>query len=619
MVRRSLSFVLLLLAGIWIFTFAQAQRGGDDDYLSPEVREKVEALKRDFARNKTTVETLPKRAEVMYDWINGYAMTGNPTPVNATLWLRTAAEALQGTEADLRSFVDRGVITKYFDPVIEEYILKDEHPTAIGRMTIDDEGPFQAGSFQTIEITYTVADKPLKSGGVILLGKQLTSDQGAVQLENPSADNYATIRSSNPSVRFNPTTYPLYGMHGGFRGAVPMPAFEVEGGDLKKGDTFTVVYGDKSGGSKGLQVQTFMNDKAQLPIYIDLDGDGLFVTPAWPAFSIEGVEAERVRAIAPSIVKPGESFDVSVRTEDRYYNRATGTIPRYEVTLNGERRDPIAVSDYGLGRIRNVQLTRPGIYRFSLRSVDGKISGMSNPIWAQEDPPYRLYWGETHAHTGMAEGQGSVDGFYRYGRDEASLDFLSLSEHDIWTDDLEWSNMQRAVREYTDPGNFIAFLGYEWTMNRQNGGHHNVFFRRPDFDRVPSQKYPFLTRLYAGLRNAYDTNDVLIIPHAHQAGDWRLNDPEMERLIEIQSMHGTFEWFGNHYLKNGHQVGFIAASDDHKTRPGLASPGRSGNLTQFGGLAAVYAEEKTADSIFDSLRARRAYAATSRGPHHRRC
>ena len=28
--------------------------------------------------------------------------------------------------------------------------------------------------------------------------------------------------------------------------------------------------------------------------------------------------------------------------------------------------------------------------------------------------PKRLYWGETHIHTGYAEGQGSVDGLYQY-------------------------------------------------------------------------------------------------------------------------------------------------------------------------------------------------------------
>lgn len=600
----------LLITGL-LFTAAQAQRGGGVDYLSPEVRERVEQLKQDFRREKTTLDTLPERAEVMYEWINGYSMTGNPTPVNATLWLRVAATAVQGTDEELQSFADRDIIGYFFDPVIEEYILNDEQPKAVGRVTINDEGPFQAGSWQTIELTYTVGEKPLRSGGSILLGKQLMSDQGRIQLDDPAGDNYVSIRSSKPGVSFVPTTAPLYGMHGGFRGAVEMPAYRVEGGELEEGDTFTVVYGDRSGGSNGFRVQTFMNDKAVLPVYVDLDGDGLFLTPSWPSFSIEGVEPVRVRATAPSIVAAGERFDVHVRTEDRYYNRATGTIPEYRVTLNGRPISPVATSDYGVSVIRSVSIDEPGVYRFRMRSADGKLSGMSNPVWVREDPPQRLYWGETHAHTGMAEGQGSIDGFYRYGRDEARLDFLGLSEHDIWLDDYEWSRMQRAVRDYTEPGEFVAFLGYEWTQNRDGGGHHNVFFRRPDMQRAPTQKYPFLTRLYAALRNAYDTDDVLIIPHAHQAGDWRINDPEMERLIEIQSMHGTFEWFGNHYLRNGHQVGFIAASDDHKTRPGYASPGVSGNLTQFGGLAAVYAEEKTSDAIFTSLRERRAYASTS--------
>ena len=88
--------------------------------------------------------------------------------------------------------------------------------------------------------------------------------------------------------------------------------------------------------------------------------------------------------------------------------------------------------------------------------------------------------------------------------------------------------MRQAVKTNTVPGEFVAFLGYEWTLRRQWGGHHNVFFRKPDSMRVGAQKAPTLTGLYEGLRAKYGTRDVLIIPHAHQAGDWRTNDPEME-------------------------------------------------------------------------------------------
>ena len=48
----------------------------------------------------------------------------------------------------------------------------------------------------------------------------------------------------------------------------------------------------------------------------------------------------------------------------------------------------------------------------------------------------RVYWGETHAHSGYSEGMGSIDRFYTWGRDDARLDFAGLSEHDVWLDDI---------------------------------------------------------------------------------------------------------------------------------------------------------------------------------------
>lgn len=120
--------------------------------------------------------------------------------------------------------------------------------------------------------------------------------------------------------------------------------------------------------------------------------------------------------------------------------------------------------------------------------------------------------------------------------------------------------------------------------------------------------------LYRQLREDNDAEDILIIPHAHQLADWRMSDVDTEQLVEIMSTHGTFEWFGQRYLEHGHRVGFVGASDDHVGHPGYA-PGRGygnrrSNLSQFGGLAAAIADEKTTDTIFDALRARSVYATS---------
>ena len=599
-----------LVLAFWI-SLGTAQGPSRGDYLAPALRGEVNALKQDAAGQPTTAANLQGRLDTLWAWINAYSLTGSPVPVNATLQIATAYRSLEDLRLSGRP-PTRGVL-RSVDGLIHEFRIKDERPSALGRVDLEVDGPVHADSWATIKQTYTVGEAPLGPGARIMAAKQLQMDGGTPQNQNPEGPNYVSATTSNPRVKLGATTTPWSGMHGGFRSAREMPSFQVERGSLATGDTVTLVYGDRQGGSEGWKQQTFATDEAMLPIYIDLDGSGNFLTPRWPAYEIVGNSVTDVTAVGPSIVKPDEEFTLAIRWEDSSGNRATGPIPPSTITLNGERFRSLDSGDDPMHRIDSVRIGEEGIYRFHVASADGKIEAFSNPVWVRENPPYRLYWGETHTHTGMAEGQGSIGRSYRFAREDASLDFLGLSEHDIWLDDFEWQAMRRAVEDNSVPEKFVAFLGYEWTSRRQWGGHHNVFFRSPDSVRVGVQTAPTLTGLYAGLRAKYGTKDVLIIPHAHQAGDWRTNDPEMETMIEIMSMHGTFEWFGNYYLRQGHQVGFLAASDDHRSRPGYSwtsSRQPTSSLSQFGGLAAVQAHDKTADSIFDSLKRRRAYAVT---------
>ncbi len=597
MPRRLRALCSLVLCTLIICAATSAQ-----DYLSAELRADVERLKQEVDDAPSDRETVQDRARVLWRWMNAFSMTGQFVPVNATQMI---ASTLAPADDEV---VPLGLLTA-IDDLVREFQLRDEQPDAIGSVSISPEGPFEAESWQSIDVTYTVGRLPMQDGAIVVLGRHFMSDSGRWQRDAPEEDNYISVRASKPGITFSKQRVPIRGMHGGFRGAQSQLAFKMEGGTLARGDSFTVTYGDTSGGSRGFQMQSFSNDASPLPIYVDFERSGTLFSLPIATFETTGGPFNAVHGFVPSVVGVGEAFDVSVRAEDVYFNRATGPVPAMRVYANEIGFGELLKSENAIQFMRDVSFDKPGVYRFAFSDVDGNRVGMSDPIWVREDAGARIYWGETHGHCGFAEGQGTPDAYFEFGRDDARLDFLTLSEHDLWMDDYEWKVLNDAVADFSEEGKFILYPGYEWTSRRDRGGHHNVFFRRAGFERVPVQEAPHLGLLYRGLNAKYNSADVLIIPHAHQAADWRMTDVGMERLVEIMSTHGTFEWFGNRYLANGREVGFISASDDHLSHPGYTS-GSGATYKQHGGLAAVFAPVLTTDTVFDALRNRQTYATS---------
>ncbi len=184
----------------------------------------------------------------------------------------------------------------------------------------------------------------------------------------------------------------------------------------------------------------------------------------------------RVSVLQPSVVEPGESFTLggsqrgSMEEPVEREDAGVRALPRRPAPLD------VPAGSSALHTLDGVRLEEPGVHRFEVRTADGGSRRWQSALGGEAGAAPRVLWGDTHGHSGFAEGQGSPDGYYRFGRDVARLDFLSLSEHDMWMDDREWMSLIEAVGRYREPGRFTPLLGYEWTAFPQLGGHHNVYF-----------------------------------------------------------------------------------------------------------------------------------------------
>ncbi len=567
--------------------------------LTPTLRADADALIQEVAVAPTNATNRTERTDRLWTWANAVAMEGVELPVHLTQIITYATN----------DRAQSGAFDQQLDNAITELAILDKTPEMLGTVSITP-GPFTARSHAQIAQQITVGSRTIPPGGGFLIGRHFMSDFGEWQITEAGGDNYLTVASSNPTVNFVADRVQFPGMHGGFRGTAERITFRVASGSLITGDVVTIIYGDQSQGGKGLLMPSITNDQVQLPLYLSFEQQGPFIGLPVQTVVISGGSLAGVAAFAPSVVGVDEAFSISVRGEDSRANRATGKMPGWKVFANETPLTEIAAGNDAITVVDNLRLLTPGAWFIRVESLDGSIKGRGNPILVETSPMRRIFWGDTHGHSGFAEGMGSAEGFMRYARDDARLDYVTHSEHDVFMDDSEWEVLRQLVSKYTEEKQFIPFLGYEWTVDNRFGGHHNILFRTPaDRQRFDGRRFPTLPRLHAAIRASTPLRDILAIPHAHNAGDWRLADPEITKLVEIMSMHGNFEWFGRMYLDQGHQVGFTAASDNHLSQPGYGAP-VGGSLSQRGGLGAVLAADKTTDAIFDGLRSLRTYATT---------
>jgi len=480
--------------------------------------------------------------------------------------------------------------------------------TFIGRARLTPDAPVVAGSIGEWSIVYTVGRSCFDDGGALRLSWRFASDWSEPQFTDPAAPSHLAVTTDGVA-RLDLR----YDARGNVRPWMRTVRVRVVDGFLREAETIRFVW-------RQARVQTFRETRFRFRLFVDPFGTDLFQeVPDDLGFPVIAAAAETIRVHGPSHAITGDSIVYHVAFEDRWGNPAAP--PDGAVTLVAEDGASIAMAraTEPTATLATHAPAHPGIARATAKWGD-ETSVPVNPLEiSANQPEFRPFWGDLHGQSGETIGSGTVEEYFAYARDVAGVDFAAHQGNDFQVTPAIWAEIRRQTAAFHAPGQFVTFLGIEWSAITAAGGDHNVLYRGDDGplhrtshwqveDRTDatSDAYP-IDALYLALAGF---EDVMLVPHiGGRRADLAWHDPHLERLIEIHSCWGTFEWFRDEAMRRGLRVGFTAGSDDHKGRPGAAAPG-SGSFAVRGGLTCAWAGDLTREALWEALRARRTSCTT---------
>jgi hypothetical protein len=472
-----------------------------------------------------------------------------------------------------------------------------------------------AGSYQTVTIRYTVGSMGLDEDGGIKLAFRFVSDMGRLQADQPEEDDYVTASTSGAA-----TIELRFERKGTLRPFQPTLFVHVRNATLQEGDRVELVLGDCSGGSRGWRQQTFV--EKPFPVRVGVDPLGTHHYQELPTdlgWDVIPGAAARTVINVPSVVATGEAFGVRVKAEDEWGNPLrdlSGLEPALRVRSEAGERALVASGEHEAGVWRfPVTLSEPGAYTFG---VVGELPSTGNWVLAlpaTELPRFGFHWCDLHGQTGETVGVGTIEEYYHFGRHYAFLDGAVHQGNDFQIGNELWDHIKRVSHDAYEPGAFVTFPGYEWSGTEAMGGDHNVIYFEDDppiyrssgwLDGNPFEETAPLPKLYEALRS----HESMTIAHVGgRPASFTTSDQQRERLWEIHSAWGTFEWVYQEAFDRGFKVGFVCNSDGHKCRPGASYPG-AGMFGTLGGLTCVLSATRDREGFWEALTNRRTYGTT---------
>jgi hypothetical protein len=490
----------------------------------------------------------------------------------------------------------------------------------MGRAALDRSGPFEAGSLQSLTLTYTAGTFGIDDTGSLKIGFRFATDFGPVQFDDPHAGGYTTAEASNGAKlelrwefkrNIRPWSRSLY--------------IGVSKHFLGPGDTITVRFGDTRFGSPGIRMQTYCESAFELHVLVDAFATYDYVAlPSSPTIAIVPGPANRWRALLPTLARAGAPFRLCIKAEDKWGNPSNraGAVLALAPSVPIQGLPPtIRVADGEFAAVvEGLSVATPSDLHVDVRDPSGTLLCRSNPLRIEETScPLLHYWGDTHGQSNETLGTNSAREYFAFGRDKAFLDVMGHQGNDFQMTAAFWRELNALTAEFDEPGRFVCIPGYEWSANTAIGGDRNVHYRH-EGEHIHRSSHAQITDITDAALDAHTAHSLFAkladkdcVVMAHVGGRYAdityAHNGRLETAVEVHSAWGTFEWLLWDAFEKDYRVGIVANSDGHKGRPGACYPGAS-FFGSYGGLTCFLAERLDRDAIFECMRRRRHYATT---------
>jgi hypothetical protein len=215
-----------------------------------------------------------------------------------------------------------------------------------------------------------------------------------------------------------------------------------------------------------------------------------------------------------------------------------------------------------------------------------------------------VVFGDLHAHSGVSvDGSNPPDAFFTVARDVVGLDFVMLTDHDLFRVPADFDVVKATAASFNEDGKFLAIPGMEWTRF----WHMNVYYQRDDEPYCVDCTVQAFNSVFGARVDAGEAGAHVNHPGPPYVVSWEEIDDSVTTNVEVYNADSAPEYefgFGRALwaLRAGMKLGLVGVSDEHHTDEADNVLGK--------GLTGCSVDSLTRANVLAELRARRCWATS---------